>query len=44
VGVNLSWAVTKGVTLVVGYGYGINAPRDHGYGGQELGVLLEFKR
>jgi hypothetical protein len=44
VGVNLSWAVTKDVTLVVGYGYGINAPRDHGYGGQELGVLLEFKR
>jgi len=44
VGVNLSWAVTKGVMLVVGYGYGVNAPRDHGYGGQELGVLLEFKR
>jgi hypothetical protein len=43
VGVNLSWAITKGLTLVVGYGYGINAPRDHGYGGQEFGVLLEFR-
>jgi hypothetical protein len=31
-------------TAVVGYGYGIDAPRNGGYGGQAVSTLLEFKR
>jgi hypothetical protein len=43
VGVNLSVAITKRVDLVVGYGYGINAPRGNGFGGQEFDAQFEFK-
>ncbi len=43
IGADLSFAVTKRITLVVGYGYGINAPRNHGYGGHEATILFEMK-
>jgi hypothetical protein len=43
VGANLSVALTKRITLAVGYGYGIDAPRDHRFGGHEVDTQLEFK-
>ncbi len=43
VGVNLSVAVTKRIDLVVGYGYGINAPRGNGFGGQEFDAQFQLK-
>jgi hypothetical protein len=43
VGVNLSVAVTKRIDLVVGYGYGINAPRGNSFGGQEFDAQFQFK-
>jgi hypothetical protein len=43
VGANLSFALTKRITLAVGYGYGINAPRSHGFGGHEIDTQFEFK-
>lgn len=43
VGVNLSFALTKRTTLAVGYGYGIDAPRRHGFGGHEIDTQFEFK-
>ena len=43
VGANLSVALTKRITLVVGYGYGIDAPRGGGFGGQEVDAQFEFK-
>jgi hypothetical protein len=43
VGANLSVALTKRVTLVGGYGYGIDAPRRHGFGGHEVDAQFEFK-
>jgi hypothetical protein len=36
-------ALTKRITLAVGYGYGIDAPRDHRFGGHEVDTQLEFK-
>lgn len=42
-GQSLSIAVTKRVDFAVGYGYGINAPRCHGFGGQEFDAQFEFK-
>jgi hypothetical protein len=42
VGANLSVALTKRITLVAGYGYGIDAPRRHGFGGHEVLTLFEF--
>jgi len=43
VGANLSVALTKRIVLVVGYGYGIDAPRGHSFGGQALDAQFEFK-
>jgi hypothetical protein len=43
VGANLSVAVTKRIDLVVGYGYGINAPRGNGFGGHEFDAQFQFK-
>jgi len=43
VGANLSIALTKRITLVVGYGYGIDAPRGHTFGGQAVDTQFEFK-
>ena len=44
VGVSLSVALTKRITLVVGYGYGIDAPRNGGFGGHEVDTQFEFKQ
>jgi hypothetical protein len=43
VGAILSVALIKGMTLAVGYGYGVDAPRDHGFGGHEVTTQFEFK-
>ena len=43
VGANLSLALSKRITLVAGYGYGVDAPRNHGFGGHEVGTQFEFK-
>jgi hypothetical protein len=43
VGANLLIALTKRITLVAGYGYGIDAPRSRGFGGHEVNTLFEFK-
>ncbi|HEY7138521.1 MAG TPA: hypothetical protein VIE44_00300 [Methylomirabilota bacterium] len=43
VGGDLSIAFTPRVTLVVGYGYGIDAPRNGGFGGHEAHALIELK-
>ena len=43
VGGDLSVAVTPAVTVVVGYGYGIDAPRNDGFGGHEAHALIELK-
>jgi hypothetical protein len=43
VGANLSVALTKRITLVVGYGYGIDAPRNHSFGGHDIDTQFEFK-
>jgi hypothetical protein len=43
VGATVSFALTKGLTLAVGYGYGVDAPRRHGFGGHEVTTLLEYK-
>jgi len=43
VGANLSVALTERITLVAGYGYGIDAPRHGGFGGHEVDTLFEFK-
>lgn len=43
VGASLSVALTKRIMLVVGYGYGINAPRNGGFGGHSIDTQFEFK-
>ena len=43
VGANLSVALTKRITLVVGYGYGIDARRGHGFGGHDIDAQFELK-
>jgi hypothetical protein len=43
VGGTVSFTLTKGLTLAVGYGYGVDAPRRHGFGGHEVTTLLEYK-
>ena len=43
VGGDLSVAFTPRVTVVVGYGYGIDAPRNGGFGGHEAHALIELK-
>jgi hypothetical protein len=42
-GAKLSVALTKRVDLVLGCGYGINAPRGHELGGRELDAEFQFK-
>jgi hypothetical protein len=42
-GADLSVALTERATLVLGYGYGWDAPRDHSFGGHEANALIEFK-
>jgi len=43
VGADLSIALTADVTLMLGYGYGLDAPRGSTVGGHELHGLLELK-
>jgi hypothetical protein len=43
VGADLTIAVTRGITLVLGYGYGIDAPRNGSFGGHEANLLWEVK-
>jgi hypothetical protein len=42
-GLDVSVAFTPRVTLVVGYGYGFDAPRNGGFGGQMAHALVEVK-
>jgi hypothetical protein len=43
VGASVSVALTKRITLAVGYGYGINAPRGRDFGGHEIDTQFELK-
>jgi hypothetical protein len=43
VGADLSIAITPRVTVVGGYGYGIDAPRNGDFGGHEAHALIEYK-
>jgi hypothetical protein len=43
VGADLSIAITPRVTVVGGYSYGIDAPRNGGFGGHEAHALIELK-
>ena len=43
IGANLSVGITKRIDLVVGYGYGIDAPRGRSFGGQEFDAQFELK-
>ncbi len=42
-GVDFCITLTKRATLMLGYGYGLDAPRNGGFGGQEAHALLELK-
>jgi hypothetical protein len=43
VGADLAFDVTDSVTLILGYGYGVDAPRNGGFGGHEASLLLEVR-
>jgi hypothetical protein len=43
VGADMSVAVTPRVTVVGGYGYGLDAPRNGDFGGHMLHALIEVK-
>ena len=43
VGGDVSIAITPRVTVVAGYGYGFDAPRNGGFGGHEAHALIELK-
>ena len=43
VGADLNIALTDWAMLVLGYGYGWDAPRDGKFGGHEANALIEFK-
>jgi hypothetical protein len=43
IGGDMSVAVTPRVTIVAGYGYGLDAPRNGGFGGHEAHALIELK-
>jgi len=42
-GADVSIKFTPRMTMVVGYGYGVDAPRDGGFGGQMIYTLIEVK-
>jgi hypothetical protein len=42
-GADLCIQLTPRATLVLGYGYGFDAPRGHGFGGHEAQTLLELR-
>jgi hypothetical protein len=43
VGTDLSVTLTPRLTVVMGYGYGFDAPRNGGFGGHEAHALIELK-
>jgi hypothetical protein len=43
VSANLSVALTRRITLAVGYGYGVDAPRNGGFGGHAVNMQVEYK-
>jgi hypothetical protein len=43
VGADLTIALRDWITLILGYGYGFDAPRGSGFGGHEANALIEFK-
>ncbi|MBI4011832.1 MAG: hypothetical protein HY359_05960 [Candidatus Rokubacteria bacterium] len=43
VGVDVTAALTDRLTLILGYGYGLDAPRGAAFGGHEVNALLEFR-
>lgn len=43
VGAKLTVALTPRTMLILGYGYGLDAPRDGRFGGHEANTLIEFK-
>ena len=43
VGIDLSLAMTKQIRLMLGWGYGFDAPRNGDFGGQEAHALMEIK-
>ncbi len=42
-GVDVIFKLTRKLTFSLGYGYGLDAPRHGGYGGQEINLLIEWK-
>lgn len=40
---DITVALTEGATILLGYGYGFDAPRGHRFGGQEAHLLFEVK-
>src|SRR5262245_30148808 len=42
-GVDVSFALTRRLNLLFGWGYGFDAPRNGSFGGQEAHTLMEFK-
>ncbi len=42
-GVDLTTRLTPRLSLVLGFGYGVDAPRHHGFGGEELGAQVEYR-
>jgi hypothetical protein len=43
VGLDVTVGLTDRITLILGYGYGIDAPRNRDFGGHELNALFEVK-
>jgi len=43
VGADLAIDVTDRITLILGYGYGVDAPRGGGFGGHQASLLLEVR-
>lgn len=44
-GLGIDWSVhlTDRLTFILGYGYGVDAPRGNSFGGHELNVALEWE-
>jgi hypothetical protein len=42
-GLDLPIALTSQMTVMVGYGYGVDAPRGTGFGGHEASMVIEVK-
>ena len=44
-GLGIDWSVhlSDRLTFILGYGYGVDAPRGNSFGGHELNVALEWE-